>query len=898
MILDTEAIWNFISRGNWKAPFESGVVSQGAKLARARLVRSVRGELLETGDAEIRAVVMEKNGGRTEPALVFWLENGDVVFEADCSCDVKANCEHAAAVFQYLTKGKGARVEIAFGKNPQADKVIESQSEIQTGADFLRGRNQETNNLAASNEKKWIIRVERNPEDSDWAWIPDVFAKAWIVIDGKKRPLASGSAISKGFDAEREGVAHLDSLGLLPGAEEPPVSLRKSKLPSFDSRLWAPDKKRFPHARLFWQKFWIEWGPALQDAGWEVQYAPNVQIKPLRFQTEGWSAEIVDEGKGWFHFSAGFEIEGEKFELQPILAALVNNHFLENTARQPPGQEFLVFLPDGRGVSVPIGRFRKILTVLGELLDFQFTDGPIHLSKVDAAQLATGLAEEGDDETEDELKFEIPAEIEQLAARLEDFSGLETAPVPSGLKATLRDYQQHGYDWMQFLARHGLNGILADDMGLGKTMQTLTHLLAEKETGRNGGLPSLVIAPTSVVENWQREAAKFAPDLSVLVLQGSGRKQLFSQIDEYDLVLSSYALVFRDLGIFLHHSFHLVVLDEAQHIKNPAAQTTRSVSELQSRLRLCLSGTPVENHLGELWSLFHFLMPGMLGTQEAFRSSYQTPIEKEKNEARREHLARRVGPLILRRSKHDVAKELPPKTEILHTIELSSEQKDLYETVRSTMDRRVREALKLQGRENQLVFLDALLKLRQICCHPRLLKNGTRSEDSAKFDYLVDLIATLRSEEHRILIFSQFTSMLALIEEHLQSVSCSYLRLTGESKNRQDLVERFQGGEGEVFLISLKAGGTGLTLTGADTVIHYDPWWNPAAQDQATDRAYRIGQDKAVFVHKLICKDTVEDRIRKMQDKKSGIAEGLLSGASRGLDLTPEILSELFSPVT
>jgi SNF2 family DNA or RNA helicase len=520
-------------------------------------------------------------------------------------------------------------------------------------------------------------------------------------------------------------------------------------------------------------------------------------------------------------------------------------------------------------------------------MEFKFDGkGPLKLGKLDATLLAGELGDES-------LPVEVPQGIIELGEKLRDFSAIERVPVPPGLRAELRDYQREGYQWMQFLLSHGLHGILADDMGLGKTLQTLAHLLAEVDSGGNGGKPSLVIAPTSVVMNWQREAAKFAPDLRVLVLQGAERKLQFRKIPKADLVLTSYALLHRDLEALLEHEFHLLVLDEAQYIKNPGAQVTQAVAALHADHRLCLSGTPVENHLGELWSLMEFLMPGFLGTLESFRSTWQTPIEKNGNESRRAALARRVGPLILRRTKHDVAKELPPKTEILHEIEMGEAQKDLYETVRSTMDKQVRQALAIRGQQAQIVFLDALLKLRQICCHPRLLGEDHASGGSAKFDYLVDLLETFREEGHRVLVFSQFTTMLDLIEAHLIAEEVSYLKLTGATKDRQSLVERFQGGEGEVFLISLKAGGTGLTLTGADTVIHYDPWWNPAAENQATDRAYRIGQDKPVFVHKLICRSTVEERIQLMQEKKDDIASDLLSGAATGIDLSPETMAGL-----
>ena len=369
---------------------------------------------------------------------------------------------------------------------------------------------------------------------------------------------------------------------------------------------------------------------------------------------------------------------------------------------------------------------------------------------------------------------------------------------------------------------------------------------------------------------------------------------LFEEIAANDIVLTSYALIHRDLELFKKQTFHLLVLDEAQHIKNPLAQVSMAVKELQANHRLCLSGTPVENHLGELWSLMSFLMPELLGSQEAFNETYRNPIEKSQNQSAKDSLNRRVGPLIMRRTKHQVAKELPPKTEIVHTVTMTNEQKDLYETVRATMDKKVRQALASQGKDAQIIFLDALLKLRQICCHPSLIENNASATESGKFEYLIELITTLRKEGHRTLIFSQFTSILALIEAYLKAEEIEYLILTGATKNRQELVERFQGGEGEIFLISLKAGGTGLTLTGADNVIHYDPWWNPAAENQATDRAYRIGQEKPVFVHKLICENTVEQRIQQMQSKKSTIADNILEGATESFKLNEDLRRDLF----
>jgi superfamily II DNA or RNA helicase len=890
--LDLADLATFLESEDWQARFDAGALAAGRKLAAAKQVAGASGELLDTGDAELTGTLTEKDGRTFTPVIACWREGTSIALEGDCGCDAGVNCAHAAALLFHLEKGGGARLARALGGAPLSEKMTTGRTlSVAAEPDKTPERVESGTGLS------FLLRVRRRPEGDRSAWLPEIVAEAFAVYEGVRVPLSPGGAlppvvtperkIPRDRAAETTALNTLYALDLHPGAEEPPPSLRKLERPECEGTLWAPDTKKWPHPEFYWQRFRHDGVAALERRRWEVRFAPGVGYQPLVFRTQGWSAEIVDEGKGWFHLSAGFEIDGESFELQPILAALVKNRFLEVTEGMPSGQEFLIFLPDGRGLVLPVGRFRRILTTLGELMEFRFDGkGPIRLGKLDAALLAGDLAGEA-------MPVGIPRELGELGERLRNFETIERVPVPPGLRAELREYQREGYQWMQFLLSHGLHGILADDMGLGKTLQTLTHLLAEMESGRNDGKPSLVIAPTSVVMNWQREAAKFAPDLRVLVLQGADRKAGFRKIPRADLVLTSYALLHRDLEALLEHEFHLLVLDEAQHIKNPGAQVTRAVASLKAGHRLCLSGTPVENHLGELWSLMEFLMPGFLGTLDSFRSTWQTPIEKNGNESRRAALVRRVGPLILRRTKHDVAKELPPKTEILHEIEMTEVQKDLYETVRSTMDKQVRQALAIRGQQAQILFLDALLKLRQICCHPRLLGEEHAAGGSAKFEYLVELLVTFREEGHRVLVFSQFTSMLDLIEAHLVAGEVSYLKLTGATKDRQSLVERFQGGEGEVFLISLKAGGTGLTLTGADTVIHYDPWWNPAAENQATDRAYRIGQDKPVFVHKLICRGTVEERIQRMQEKKGDLASDLLSGAVTGIDLSPETMAGL-----
>ena len=387
-------ISDYISDGDWRPAFTDSTIAEGSRLSRAKLVKQVEGEIIpETGDAEIRAVVFEKDGSRENPVLVLWREENLLQVEGDCSCQVKLNCAHAAAVFEYLTKGKGARVRAAFGESPAAEASIDRQSEIQSAAELFSEPPKQD-----PEEPTFILRVERRPADDALSWLPDVFAKAFAKYGDTQVALASGSSfgavrtsagdLPRNSGLESRAVGQLDKMGLIPGAEEPPLSLKRIEVPDFGSRLWRPEPKAFAEPRLFWQKFWVEWGPALEKAGWEIQYAPDIQIKPLQFRTENWKAEIVEEGKGWFHLSAGFEINGEKFELQPILAALVRNRFLENTAKKPPGQEFVVFLPDGRGIAVPIGRFRKILIALGELLDFKFNDGPLRLSKLDAAAVS------------------------------------------------------------------------------------------------------------------------------------------------------------------------------------------------------------------------------------------------------------------------------------------------------------------------------------------------------------------------------------------------------------------------------------------------------------------------------------------------------------------------------
>ena len=350
-------------------------------------------------------------------------------------------------------------------------------------------------------------------------------------------------------------------------------------------------------------------------------------------------------------------------------------------------------------------------------------------------------------------------------------------------------------------------------------------------------------------------------------------------------MLTTYPLLWRDAEDLAKHEFSFLILDEAQTVKNAASRGAGVVRKIKARHRLCLTGTPLENHLGELWSQFDFLLPGFLGDSKAFTKTWRTPIEKQGNSVRGQLLAQRIRPFILRRRKEDVAKELPAKTIILRSVELEAGQRDLYETVRSAMDQRVRDEIAAKGfARSQIVLLDALLKLRQVCCDPRLVKSAAASKvkERAKLDQLMGMLPELVDEGRKILVFSQFTSMLALIEDELKQVGLDYALLTGQTQDREAQIHRFQGGEVPIFLISLKAGGIGLNLTAADTVIHYDPWWNPAVENQATDRAHRLGQTKPVFVYKLIVAGSIEEKIVALQEQKAALAKSVLSDDGAG----------------
>jgi superfamily II DNA or RNA helicase len=656
-----------------------------------------------------------------------------------------------------------------------------------------------------------------------------------------------------------------------------------------------PDRGTPSHLQAYYA-FLTERVPELRRFGWIVE----IEREPVRVPSEAieWNVEARPEGNDWFDFELGLVVEGQRVNLRPVLLQALNvllgSGRYKRLEEAPDTGGVFHELPDGRLVAIPLSRLKPLVRSLVELF------GPIS-DWTDELRLPSGRAAELQelDETAASGAFslQIPDRLRELTQRLASFERIEPVATPEGFAGELRPYQAEGLAWLQFLRAYGFGGILADDMGLGKTVQTLAHILTEKIAGRLDR-PVLIVAPTSTLPNWWREAERFAPSLKVLTLQGTTRAKRFGEIADHDIVLSTYPLLTRDREALSAQEFHLVVLDEAQNIKNPVISAAKAACALKTRHRVCLSGTPVENHLDELWSLMHFLMPGMLGTISDFRRRFRHPIENNDDKDARARLTRRIRPFTLRRTKEQVATELPPKTEVVERVELSGAQRDLYESLRLAMDQRVRDLISRQGfQRSRIEILDALLKLRQVCCDPRLVKLDSAKEvkGSAKLDRLMEMLDELHSEGRRVLLFSQFTSMLDLIEARLREVGREWVRISGDTQDRDTPVRRFQAGEVPLFLISLRAGGTGLNLTAADTVIHYDPWWNPAVERQATDRAHRIGQDKSVFVFKLVAEGTVEDKILELQERKAQLAASLFDeNADSAAALTAEELKWVF----
>lgn len=501
--------------------------------------------------------------------------------------------------------------------------------------------------------------------------------------------------------------------------------------------------------------------------------------------------------------------------------------------------------------------------------------------------------------TENEVLTKFSKKFQTFWDKISSFNSMEEIPLPEGINADFREYQKKGFSWLWFLYTYGLNGILADDMGLGKTLQALALIQKAKES--DGAVPNLVICPTSVVFNWEAEIDKFAPGLKCLNLTGSARKDFFKHIEKNDVVITSYALLRRDIDELKKINFRSVILDESQNIKNYESLTAQSAKSLNASHRLALSGTPIENRLSELWSAFDFLMPGFLYDINEFNYRYAVPIQDKGDRTVEHRLKKQIYPFILRRMKRDIAKDLPDKIENVAYCKMTPEQKDFYLDVLDSTRQEIFDMISADGFEkSKMSVFSALLRLRQVCCHPRLYdKEGKMGIiDSGKFEHLKEMLEEIISEGHKILLFSQFVQMLDIIKDWFDKTGIKYEYLTGSTKDRQTVVNNFNNNPTiPVFLISLKAGGTGLNLTGADYVIHYDPWWNPAVEDQATDRAYRIGQTKNVFVYRLITKGSVEEKIMKLKERKRDLLDSVIStDRNVGKTITFEDIKDILTP--
>ncbi len=633
----------------------------------------------------------------------------------------------------------------------------------------------------------------------------------------------------------------------------------------------------------------------LREFGFDISKETEAILVPHEASEKNFSFEVAQGQRGWFSMSLRLSVDNINVSLLPILRSAIRRMPIisrEAVEALNHNGKFVCVLEDGRVVTMPFDRIKTIILTLQELLtDEAADDDSLNISGLHAVALLNNK----------QVCFRTSEAAEQLrkfvesVERLSDFTSVEPS---SDFQATLRSYQNEGLGWLQLISVMGLGGILADDMGLGKTVQVLANILLDKHRLAKGS-PVLIVCPSSVVSNWLAEAAKFTPRLRVVSYVGQERASAVPSFEDADIVLTSYAVLTRDSRVLNLTRWLGIILDEAQVIKNPNTKLTDATKSLSAGYRLSLTGTPIENHLGELWSQFDFLMPGLLGDRRKFNQHFRKPIENGDVE-RREALAARIRPFLLRRTKREVLTDLPDKIEITRVVDLAPSQVDLYETVRLTCDAQLQEEIASKGMNScQLIILDALLKLRQVCAHPSLceLEEARSIQESAKLETLLEMIQELIEEGRKILVFSQFTSMLDIISNELTSRNIGFVELRGDTKDRSTPVAQFQETNVPVFLLSLKAGGVGLNLTAADVVIHYDPWWNPAVEDQASDRAYRIGQSKNVFVYKLIARGTVEEVILDLQEQKRGISSALFeSGNGFNLVVSQDHLQALLRP--
>jgi len=627
--------------------------------------------------------------------------------------------------------------------------------------------------------------------------------------------------------------------------------------------------------------------PKLAQAGFEIFGEETLKRHRLNRATPNVRVAVSSD-IDWFDLNVEIDFGG-------VMLSLAN---LKQAVRQ---QNQFVKLADGSLARLPEEWQKRFQ----HFFNFAKVSGDAGEAQIASAQamLIDTLFDEAEERRYDE-------NFKARLTKLKNFKGIAEVPAPKNFQGTLRPYQQFGLNWLGFLKEYGFNGCLADDMGLGKTVQALAFLLREKSlNGQAAQRPegkkakkikpktSLIVAPLSVLFNWEKECARFAPDLKLHIHHGLDRAKSAEQFAEYDIVLTTYATMRLDVEFLKDFPFHYIILDESQNIKNPISQTAKAASILQSNHRLVLTGTPVENNTVELWSQFSFLNPGMLGNLNYFQNSFSAPIERYGDEAAAGLLKKMISPFLLRRTKEEVVKELPPKSEQIYYCAMSDSQKRLYQQVRDQYRAEIMNMIDTTGMQDaRFKVLQGLTKLRQLACHPNLIAE-TGNYDSGKFEAFLELLREIVAEGHKVLVFSQFVRMLKIVAEEMKKEKITFEVLTGATRDREACVTRFQEDpKTKVFLISLKAGGLGLNLTAADYVMIFDPWWNPAAERQAIDRAHRIGQSKNVFVYKMITRDTVEEKILELQKRKANLVSQLIT-TDAGLfkHLTAEDIRGLFS---
>ena len=604
----------------------------------------------------------------------------------------------------------------------------------------------------------------------------------------------------------------------------------------------------------------------LVAAGWRVE-AEGKLIRPA-----GDFKLALSTGIDWFELDGGVDYEGQRVSLPELLAA----------ARRG---EPMIELGDGSMGMLP----EEWLKRYGMLADLATgsENGCLQFSQSQAGMLDALLAAQPE--------ISVDAAFEKVRQNLRQFEGVVPLDSPPGFHGELRPYQREGLGWLDYLQRFGFGGILADDMGLGKTIQVLA-LLQRRRAHRQAKGPSLAVVPRSLVFNWMQEAEKFTPRLRVLDYTGPGRHPLRESFSEYDLIVTTYGTVRTDIAELTPIEFDYTILDEAQAIKNAESQSAKAARLLRSKHRLAMSGTPIENHIGELWSIFEFLNPGMLGSDTVFKRYASSGAALDDND--RAALAKALRPFILRRTKQQVVEDLPEKTEQTLFCEMEAEQRRIYDELRMHYRDALLRKDSAELNRSKIEVLEALLRLRQAACHPSLINPELGTDGSAKLDMLLPSISEIVEEGHKVLVFSQFTSFLAIVRERLEQENITYEYLDGRTRNRAAKVERFQTDpDCPIFLISLKAGGLGLNLTAAEYVYLLDPWWNPAVEAQAIDRSHRIGQTQHVFAYRLICRDTVEEKILELQQKKRDLADAILNADNKGViqNLTREDLEFLLS---